>query len=121
MNILPNADKANIPVQKFTEYALNPDKDFNKATAFQKALGYNLNNVAKLIHNIYENIVNFEAIEKADNGYGDRYSILMTLTGENGRTANVQTAWIIDKVTGYPRLLSAYVTNKGTRSETDEN
>ncbi|MBQ5850486.1 MAG: hypothetical protein IIW54_06700 [Lachnospiraceae bacterium] len=112
MNILPNADKVYIPIEKFTQYALNPNKDFNKATAFQKALGYNIDNADKLIHNIYVNVKYFEAKKKTDNGYGERYSVLMSLIGENGKTANVQTAWIIDKETKKPRLLSAYVTNK---------
>lgn len=105
-------DKIEIHIEKFTKYALNPDKDINKATAFQKALGYNLDNAEKLVHNIHENVKWFEAKKKHDNGYGERYSVLMSLTGENGKTANVQTAWIIDKETESPRLLSAYVTNK---------
>lgn len=117
MNILPGADKAEIPIEKFTEYALNPDKDFNKANAFQKALGYNLSNTEKLIHNILFNLKKFEAQKKSDNGYGERYSVLMSLTGENGKIANVQTAWLIDINTNKPRLLSAYVTNKNVKEK----
>ncbi len=37
---------------KLTQYALNPDKAPDKAFAFEKALGYNLSNVDKLIENI---------------------------------------------------------------------
>jgi hypothetical protein len=36
----------------------------------------------------------------------------MTLTGENQKTANVKTAWIIDNGKKEPRLTSAYVTSK---------
>lgn len=49
--VLPNYDKAVIPIEKFTQYAPNPEKDKNKAEAFEKALGYNLNNAEGLIKN----------------------------------------------------------------------
>lgn len=109
---LPNYKEAVIPIEKFTQYALNPLGDKNKAEAFQKALGYNLNNYQKLINNIQNNINKFNAVEKSDNGFGKRYEVLMTLIGENKKIANVKTAWIIDKETGETRLTSAYVTSK---------
>ena len=112
INVLPNADGAIIELQKFTEYALNPMKEKNKAEAFSKALGYTTQNADMLIENIRQNIINFNAIEKPDNGYGKRYEILMTLTGVNQKRANVKTAWIVDKKTGETRLTSAYVTKK---------
>lgn len=112
MNILPNAEKVEISKDKFTAYALNKTRNYDKAVAFEKALGYNQDNVDKLIDNIYRNVKNFEAIKKPDNGYGQRYSVLMSLVGENGKKANVQTAWIIDKKTNITRLTSAYITNK---------
>jgi len=33
----------------------------------------------------------------------------MVLTGVNGKSANVMTAWLDDKITGKMRLTSAYV------------
>lgn len=110
--LLPNYQEAIIPQEKFTKYALNPLGDKNKAEAFEKALGYNLNNADKLIENIKNNISNFNAKEKEDTGYGKRYEIIMTLLGENNKYANVKTAWIIDKETKQTRLTSAYVTSK---------
>lgn len=110
--LLPNYQEAIIPQEKFTKYALNPLGDKNKAEAFEKALGYNLDNADKLIENIKKNIPNFSAKEKEDNGYGKRYEIIMTLLGENNKYANVKTAWIIDKETKQTRLTSAYVTSK---------
>jgi hypothetical protein len=109
MNILPNADNAVISEEKFTQYALNPQKQKDKATAFEKALGYNLDNCQKLIDNIKTNIKNFPAESKPDIGYGKRYKIIMYLLGENGKTAKVLTAWIVDNDTNKTRLISAYV------------
>ena len=112
INILPKADEAVISKNKFTEYALNPLKDKNKAAAFQSALGYTAENADELIENIRNNISKFDAVKKPDNGYGVRYEVLMTLTGANGKRANVKTAWIVDKDTDEVRLTSAYVTKK---------
>jgi hypothetical protein len=109
MNVLPRADKAVIPKEKFTEYVLNPDKDPDKAKAFSSALGYKLANADKLIQNIRGNIINFNCAEKSDLGHGRRYEIIMVLTGENGKQANVLTAWIDDVRTGEMRLINAYV------------
>lgn len=121
INILPNAKDAEIKREKFTEYALNPLKEPNKAKAFKEALGYTLDNADELIENIYSNIANFNAVEKSDNGYGVRHEILMTLTGANGKKANVKTAWIVDKKTGKTRLTSAYVTKKKIKEQNDGN
>lgn len=118
---LPNYKEVIMPKEKFTQYALNPQKDKNKAEAFEKALGYNLNNYQKLISNIKNNVNKFNAVEKSDNGYGKRYEVLMTLIGENKKIANVKTAWIVDKENGKTRLISAYVTSKDWRKNKNDN
>ena len=117
--VLPNYENAIIPIEKFTKYALdmNNPKGRNKAIAFQEALGYNVNNVDKLIRNIQKNLNKFNAIEKSDKGFGKQYEVLMTLVGENKKVANVKTGWIIDKETGETRLTSAYVTQKGRKKK----
>jgi hypothetical protein len=112
MKILPNADSAVIPLAKFTDYALSPIKGKGQARAFERALGYNLSNVEKLIDNIRRNLKNFEATPKGDNGYGQKYEVIMNLVGENGETATVLTAWIVEHKSGETRLTSAYVKSR---------
>jgi hypothetical protein len=109
MNILPRAEKAVIPIEKFTLYALNAERESNKAAAFNLALGYNIANADKLIENIRRNIFLYPAVEKSNKGYGKVYEVKMRLTGENGKTAAVITGWIDDIETGEMRLTSAYV------------
>lgn len=109
INVLPGIEDLVMPKEKFTEYALNPEKEPDKAKAYESALGYNLSNFEKLIENITENVNKFEAIEKPDNSYGKRYSVLMDLKGENNKTASVMTVWIVDNKTGKTRLISHYV------------
>jgi hypothetical protein len=49
---IPLFDKAVIPREKLTEYALNPDHPIggNKTCVFQLALGYNKNNYKGLMN-----------------------------------------------------------------------
>lgn len=109
---LPRWNTAVIPKEKFSEYALNPEKAPDKAVAFFKALGYNIDSTDSLIENIRTNLKRFPAIDKGDKGYGKQYEVRMDLTGPNGKTAKVITAWIDDKQTGEMRLVSAYVDKK---------
>lgn len=106
---LPRYKEAVIPKSKFTQYALNPDKDPDKAKAFEKALGYTVDNADELISQIYDKISKYNAKEKPDNGWGKRYEVIMDIVGPNGKTAKVLTAWIDDKNTGEIRLTSVYV------------
>lgn len=109
MNILPRADEAVIPDAKISGYALDPIKSRGKSVAFQEALGYNLHNAELLADNIRKNIKNFPAVNKGNTGYGETYAVLMELTGVNGKTANVMTAWLDDARTGEIRLTSTYI------------
>ena len=106
---LPRYKEAVIPKAKFTQYALNPDKDPDKAKAFEKALGYTVDNADELISQIYDKISKYNAKEKPDNGWRKRYEVIMDIVGPNGKTAKVLTAWIDDKNTGEIRLTSVYV------------
>lgn len=106
---LPRYWEAAIPREKFLEYALTPQKDQDKAKAFKSALGYTMENADDLIQQIYDKLPEYEAKEKTDKGWGKRYEVRMELTGPNGKTAKVITAWIDDKNTGQMRLTSAYI------------
>jgi hypothetical protein len=112
---LPNAEKAVIPIEKLTGYSLNFDREPNKALAFMLALGYVQSNAPKLVCNITDNIEKYNAVHKGNNGYGEIYELVMNLLGENGKNANVLTAWIIESGTDFPRLTNVYVTKKTVR------
>ena len=101
---------AKIPEAKFTAYALNPEKDPDKAKAFKEALGYDLSNYSELIQNINDHIDESKFVEKGDIGYGMRYEYIIELEGINGKKANVLTAWIQDEED--KRMTSVYVTDK---------
>ena len=106
---LPRYEDSVIPKAKFTEYALNPAKDPNKAKAFELALGYTAENADHLIEQIRSNLPLYKAVEKGDRGYGMTYEVIMDVTGPNGKTAKVLTAWIDDRSNGEMRLTTIHV------------
>lgn len=95
---------------KFNAYALNPEKNPDKARAFKEALGYDMSNYKDLMQNIQDHIDESQFVEKNDLGYGTRFEYVMELEGPNGKKANVLTAWIQDG--DEKRLTSVYVTEK---------
>ncbi len=99
-----------ISSNKFTEYALNPEKAPDKAHVFESALGYNRSNCHKLIEDIESHADIHKMVEKGDRGYGMRYEQIMRLKGPNEKEANVLTAWIEDG--DDLKLTSVYVTKK---------
>lgn len=100
-----------IPDEKFTDYALDFDKSYDKANTFKEALGYTKNNYKSLIKNINDHFDADKLEERGDNGYGMRYQQIMKLKGPNNKEANVLTAWIEDDSS--LKLTSVYVTKKG--------
>lgn len=103
---------AKIPEEKFTKYALDPIRQPDKARAFRDALGYTIDNYQELIENIQTHFDESLMVLKAEDKFGKRYELVMNLTGANGKTAKVCTAWIKENENAEPRLTSAYVTKK---------
>lgn len=100
-----------IPEEKFTEYALNPEKCPYKAIAFKLALGYTKENYKELSDNINKHFDEKKLEERGDNGYGMKYQQVMWLIGANGKEANVLTAWIKENEENI-RLVTTYITDK---------
>lgn len=102
---------AKIPDEKLTEYALNFEHPTGKekAKAFKEALGYTKESYADLKAKILDSFNEKELVYKREDKYGKRYEQIMQITGPNGKTANVLTAWIKDNDNTEPRLTSIYV------------
>ncbi|NLW90001.1 MAG: hypothetical protein GXY34_00145 [Syntrophomonadaceae bacterium] len=108
---LPNYEKADIPEKKIVEYSLNKNHSGggkDKAIAFEQALGYNLSNYQDLIDNIRGNLPRFPAVYKGKGKHGERYQVIMELTGPNGKTAKVLTGWLVDDQ-GTTRMVTVHV------------
>lgn len=110
-DLLPNADKVDIPEAKIKSYALNKNHPSgrDKAIAFEKALGYNLNNADDLIKNVKDNVSKYKAVFKGESQFGKKYEVVMNIKGPNGKTAKVLTGWIIAPDSDMPRLTTIHV------------
>lgn len=106
---LPRADEAVVPTSKLTSYALDEIKQSDKARAFREALGYTKANAQELLDNIKWNLPYFPAQKRGNNGYGERYEVIMTLKGPNEKTVKVLTGWIDDIETGEMRLTTIHI------------
>ena len=113
---LPNAEKAIVELEKFSEYVLNPDHPTGRHTArvFRSVLGLELNDAAFLQQTVREIARTHDAEAQSPTLYGQRYAIDFELTTVVG-TATVRTAWIIRNEEGIPRLTSCYVKLKGSQ------
>ncbi|HHY74043.1 MAG TPA: minor capsid protein [Bacillus bacterium] len=106
---------SSIHSDKLVKYALNKEhpKGKDKAIAFEKALGYTVENYQDLIDNVMNNLGKYPAKYKSSSKYGESYEVLMNLTGPNSKNANVITGWLFNKETNEAKLTTIYVTNKG--------
>ena len=110
MTKLPNGNQAWIPVEKFTEYLLNPEHPTgrHKARVFKAALGLTVEDAEFLRHAAHSAAITRDAVRQQPTEYGERYVIDFEMTTERG-TAKVRTAWIIREGEDFPRLTSCFV------------
>lgn len=111
-----------IPDSKILGYSLNKEhpRGGHKAVVFDQVLGYNESNYQELIKAIRTAVGGFPVTTKGKNSYGEKYEVIMDITGPSGETAPVITGWIVDTGTTTPRLTSAYVQpKKGGKKKRD--
>lgn len=108
---LPNYEQAEIPRSKLEGYALNPDheKGKHKATLFKEVLGFEQHQWGALARSILEELPFHEARMRGEGEWGKKYVVILPITGLNGGTAEVQTAWMIRSGTDYPSLVTTRV------------
>ena len=110
MSKLPNAARAFIPLEKLTEYTLNPEHPTgrHKAYVFKSVLGLSIEDAPFLYQAIQAILTTHEAEYEGINPYGARYVVDFELTTAAGQ-AMVRTSWIIRNGEDLPRLTSCYV------------
>lgn len=90
---------------------MNPEHPVggNKAKVFESALGYNQSNADELIQQVYQKLPQNEAVLGTLDQYGQRYTVIIPITGPNGNTVNVRTGWIIKTASDVPELTTIFV------------
>src|SRR5262245_22679828 len=108
---LPNYEKAEIPSDKLEKYALDPTHPVgkHKARVFESVLGINQSDWRVLANSIQNELPYNKARPTKSDSFGQRYEVIMPITGPNGKTENVLTAWIVKADSDYPSLVSLYI------------
>lgn len=107
---LPDADKAVVPEEKFTQYLFGgTSKDgIPKGENFKNRLGYSIDNWEMLQNEIRNKAPDYPVVSKGDRGFGERFEQKIVLSGLKGTPANVVVGWI-HKPDGTTSMTSAYI------------
>ena len=108
---LPNGDRATVDPSKLTAYRLNPDHSHGgpKSRVFRSFLGITVEHADLLRDALLTAARTGEPEPRTEDAHGKRYEIRFLMTGVNGNTTEVTSAWIIDTGGETPRLTSAYI------------
>lgn len=113
---LPNHQNAVIQREKLERYCLDLEhvslvfgksSGKDKARVFQATLGFMKADWELLKNRILAELPYQEALMRHEDEHGKRYNVNVPITGPNGQTAIVLTAWIVRPATDYPFLVTA--------------
>lgn len=106
---LPNSEHAVIDSAKLRDYLLSTSHQVGRFKArFFESLGYLADNWERLEADIRDLIAVAEARPSEKTEYGQKYEVRGTITGPNGRSAEVVTVWIVLTGEDVPRFITAY-------------
>jgi hypothetical protein len=112
MKLKELVDEVIIDPRKLTDYALdleNP-KGKDKAVMFQRHLGFTKDNYQLLLDQIYNLVLDADAIPQNEDQFGMRYQIDLQIQGiEAEKIEIVRTAWLIPPNSKQARLTTLYI------------
>ncbi len=107
--ILPNAENAEIPIQKLRDYLLSPIHPVGRfKAAYFRSLGFTLENAADLITALRQIAESNEAIAADRSKYGQKYVVRGSIRGPSGGISRIETVWIVLNSASHPRFITAY-------------
>lgn len=106
---LPRSEDAVVEVEKVRDYLLSTSHPVGRMkAAFFAALGYRESEWSRL----HKDLLDFAQLDSATPGrftrYGNKYEVRGTLKGPSGRTASLQTVWIVRHGEDFPRFITAF-------------
>lgn len=115
---LPNASKAFVDIRKLIEYSLDFDspRGRHKARVFKAVLGIEVNDAELLKKLILESVFSGDYILGELDFYGQRYSGRCKIEF-GGKSATIQTRWIVRRDEDFPRLTSVFVSKKELKDD----
>jgi hypothetical protein len=110
MPLLPNAENAEIAIEKLRDYCLNEEHPIgkHKARVFKATFGFIQSDAEHLKQIISEKILRNEAVKKEEDHFGQRYEV--DFEHQNQRyQGNITTGWIVKTQEDFPRLTTCFV------------
>ena len=105
---LPNRERATVAPDKLRGYLLSPQHTTGRFKArFFRGLGYSVEDWERLSSDLLRIAREGEA-EPVPSPFGEKYRILGTVKGPNGRTATLVTIWIVNRDGSEPNFVTAY-------------
>lgn len=118
---LHNVGKAAFVPDKLTRYSLDPAHPSGgpKATAFRKMLGIRKEHADLVEKQVMGWLSHLPAVPGKADKHGERFNVYVPVTGPNGRTVDVMTAWIYERnvkngriISTKPRLTNCFIDSK---------
>jgi hypothetical protein len=114
---LPNGEKAEIDMRKFTEYSMKPDNPQNQGKWMGFAMiGYPVETpegrqiaTQDVVQQIRQNLPHIPAYKSKNNPYGIRLKVTIRIKGFNEKQGNLITIWQIDQNKNIPRLITNWL------------
>jgi hypothetical protein len=106
---LPNPHNAVIDDAKLRDYLVSRTHPVGRfKAAFFGVLGYTQENWQQLAEDLRRQHLPHDAELGERVRYGQKYRILAEMRGPSGRTANVESIWIVLENEAFPRFVTAY-------------
>lgn len=99
--------EAIIAEAKILGYLLKWQPEGDKSRFLGKA-GYGILEASRLESDIREQLLPLDAVFEEATEYGDRYRIRGALSGPNGRTLRVISAWMVERKSGQTKFLTLF-------------
>ncbi len=115
MQLLPNLERAVIPVEKLRDYVLNMEhsKGYHKATVFKEVLAIERQHADVLAELLRSTLPSAPALQGKSDEYGDHWTTYHAIIGLNTQPGIVTVAWILKKEQSQaPQLISCYIETK---------
>jgi hypothetical protein len=108
---LPNKFKAQVALEKITDYLLSETHAVGKPKArYFRSYGFNDKNANDLAQGLLAIAQNSTVADSERSRFGTKYLIDGELESPNGVMIRVRTIWIIENDTEIPRFVTAYPT-----------
>ena len=122
MQILPQHEKALIPIEKLRDYALDANHPMgkNKARVFKAALGIERHHAEVLSKVLRSTLFRSPAVQDGKSLYGEHWTTYHEIVGLSGQPVVVTVAWIYRiEHADVPVLVSCYIEHQGREKYED--